>query len=277
MLSNIIHWLNVLANATLGRLFEMIAWMPGWLSLALIGAVTGVLMLLAFKYTSNQTAIRRTRNQIKANLLGLSLFKDDLRVGLGMQANLVKLAGSLLALSVVPMLVMIVPTCLVLSQLAIWYQARPLAAGEHAIVTVQTGDDLTAVAGMVLTESPAYRLAKGPVRVASERMICWEVEAVEPGRHELQFTWGADRVAKQLAIGEGLMPVSLARPASNWTETLLHPREVPFSVDSPVQSITIDYPERASWTYGTHSWLIAWFLISMIAAFAVKPLLNVNI
>ncbi|MCC9608029.1 hypothetical protein LOC69_19345 [Blastopirellula sp. JC733] len=277
MLSNILSLLNTLANNTVGLLLEAIAYVPGWLSVGVIGAITGVLMLLAFKYTSHQSAIRHTRNQIKANLLGLSLFKDDLAIGLGMQVNLLKLAGMLLALSVVPMLVMIVPTCLLLSQLALWYQARPLYAGETAIVTVQGAANPAVIEQLQLSDSSAYRLAKGPVRVPEQQMACWEIEAVEPGRHELKFALGEDQIAKELAIGDGLMPVSLTRPASDWTDLLLHPREAPFSADSPVQSIAIDYPERSSWTYGTHTWLIAWFLVSMLAAFAAKPLLNVNI
>ncbi|MEW4453725.1 hypothetical protein AB1L30_13710 [Bremerella sp. JC817] len=277
MLANVISWLNSLANATLGLLLELVAWIPAWLSITIIGAVTGVLMLMVFKYTSHQSAIRHTRNQIKANLLGLSMFKDDLRVGLGMQGNLLKFAGRLLALSVVPMLVMIVPTCLVLSQLALWYQARPLVEGEKAIVTVQTSADPEAVQQIALAESPAYRVAKGPVRVPGKQMICWEIEALQPGRHQMQFTFGNDHIDKQLAIGSGLMPVSLVRPSLDWTDTLLHPSESPFGDTSPVQSIAIEYPERASWIYGSHTWLITWFLVSMVAAFAAKPLLNVNL
>ncbi|PQO41104.1 hypothetical protein [Blastopirellula marina] len=277
MLSNLIAWLNSIANATIGVLFEPIAWTSGMLSIFVIGAVTGVLMLIAFKYTSNQSAIRNTRNQIKANLLGLSLFKDDLRVGLGMQGKLLIGAAKLLALSFVPMLVMIVPTCLVLSQLALWYQSRPLEKGEQAIVTLQTSPDEDIVSEIALGESPAFKLIKGPVRVPTKQMVCWEIEAVEPGLHDMPFHIGGRQFAKQLAIGERWLPVSMMRPASVWSDTLLHPREAPFSADSPVQSIAIAYPERASWTYGSHTWLVTWFLISMLAAFVAKPLLNVNI
>ena len=63
-------------------------------------------MLVMFKYTSNQVEIKHTRSQIKANLLALSLFKDDLRGGLRVQVALLSGAARLLTLSLVPMLVM---------------------------------------------------------------------------------------------------------------------------------------------------------------------------
>lgn len=277
MLTNLITFLNQLANNTLGVLFQTIGWMPGVVSIGVIGAITGVLMLVTFKYTSNQSAIKHTRDQIKANLLGLSLFKDNLGVALGMQARLLLGAASLLMLSIVPMLVMIVPTCLILSQLALWYQARPLEKGEQAIVTLHASENTTELEQVQLVDSPSFEVTKGPVHVASKQMICWEIKAAQDGQHEMQFTLGQDCLTKELSVGSGFMAVSEMRPGTVWMDTLLHPREVPFPADSPVQSITIDYPERSSWTYGSHTWLITWFLVSMIAAFASKPLLQVNI
>lgn len=277
MLTNVITFLNQLADATLGLLLEPIRWLPGAVSIAIIGAITGLLMLVAFKYTSNQSAIKHTRDQIKANLLGLSLFKDDLRVGFGMQGRLLMWAARLLALSIVPMLVMIVPTCLILSQLALWFQARPLEKGETAIVTLRISDGSNILDELQLLDSPSFKITKGPVRVPAKGMICWEIEAHESGLQELVFDVKEDRVSKELAIGSSLMPVSLMKPGPVWTDALLHPEEAPFSADSPVVSIDIGYPERLSWTHGTHTWLFSWFAVSILAALVAKPLLNVNI
>jgi hypothetical protein len=58
---------------------------------------------------------------------------------------------------------------------------------------------------------------------------------------------------------------------------MLHPREEPFARDSPVQSIEVTYPDRSSWTTGTDWWMAYWFVASMVAAFAARPFLNVNL
>ena len=39
--------------------------------------------------------------------------------------------------TIVPMLVMVVPVLLILGQLALWYQSRPLQTGEEAVLTVK--------------------------------------------------------------------------------------------------------------------------------------------
>ena len=84
-------------------------------------------------------------------------------------------------------------------------------------------------------------------------------------------------VEKELAVGDGFMRVSAERPGWCWSDILLHPGEPPFGPDSPVRSIEIDYPDRASWTSGTDWWLVYWFAASMFAALCFRPLLNVNL
>jgi uncharacterized membrane protein (DUF106 family) len=270
--------LNSIANACAALLFAPIAWVPGWVSATAVSVITGVLMLLAFKYTSYQTGIKRTRNQIKANLLALSLFKDNVAVGLRAQGRLLANAGKLLLLSIVPMLVMTLPMILLLGQLALWYQARPLRVGEEAVVTVQLASDAAnAVREIELVTQSGIETTTGPVRVSSKHFVCWKIRPTSSGTHELVFRIGEQSYRKQLATGDGYMPTSLKRPAWSVADILMHPRESPFARDSMVQSIDVAFPERESWTTGSSTWLIYWFVMSMIAAFAAKPILKVNL
>ena len=87
-LTGIILWFNRLANTFGSIVLAPIRYLPGWCSATLVAVVTGILMLLIFKYTSNQTAIRRTRNDIKANLLSLSLFRDNVWLSLRSQGRI---------------------------------------------------------------------------------------------------------------------------------------------------------------------------------------------
>ena len=74
--AKIVSWINVVTNA-LGRfLLAPIAVLPGWLSNTIISAVAGVFLLVIFKYTSNQRAIGKIRDDIKAHMLALKLFSD---------------------------------------------------------------------------------------------------------------------------------------------------------------------------------------------------------
>jgi hypothetical protein len=277
MLTQLVVWLNAVANRLANVVMAPVAWLPGWLSATLIAIVTGVLMLLAFKYTSNQAAIKRTRNGIKANLLVLSLFKDSVLVGLRAQGGILLGAVRLMTLAIVPILVMLVPMCLLLGQMALWYQARPLQVGEEAVVTVHLAEESLALVDVALLPSSAITTVVGPVRVPAKNMVCWSISASESGCHPLAFEVQGQSYTKELAVGDVFMPTSLVRPSWSCSDALVHPREEPFPVDSPVQSIEVAYPKRASWTSGTDWWLVYWFLVSMIAAFAARPLLKVNI
>jgi hypothetical protein len=276
-LTDIVVALNSIANA-LGRLLYPIGWLPGWLSATLVAIATGMAMLIMFKFTSNQRAIKRVRRDIRANLLATKLFKDSLRVGLKSQARVLLAAGRLLLLAIVPMAAMLVPMVLLLAQLGTWYQAAPLPVDAEAVVTVRlSGEVGTPMPAVELAANDAIEDLSGPVRVASQREVCWSIRTRQPGYHELAFHVDGQPVRKELAIGDGVMRVSPRRPDRNWSEALLYPREKPFDRDDIVQSIEVEYPARDSWTSGTDYWVIYWFVVSLIAGFCLRNVFKVNL
>jgi hypothetical protein len=271
-------WLNVGANA-LGRwLLVPLGVLPGWLSATVIAAATGVLLLAVFKYTSDQRAIQRVRNDIDAHLLALKLFKDSARVAMRAQGRVLLGAGRLFVLAVVPMLVMAVPVTLLLGQLGLWYEARPLRVGEESVITLGLGGEAGSPWPAVSLEpADAVDVTAGPVRVRSRREVCWSVKARQPGDHRLAFRVDDRTVAKELAIGDGFMRVSAERPSWDVSSILMNPWEEPFRPGDPVRSIAIAYPERSSWTSGTGYWVIYWFVVSMVAALCFRHTLNVKV
>jgi hypothetical protein len=276
-LTQVVVWLNAVANAAGKFLLAPAAVLPGWLSATLAAVVTGLLMLVVFKYTSRQRAIRAVRNDIKANLLALRLFKDSPLVALRAQGRVLVGAGRLLVLALVPMLVMLVPVCLILGQLGLWYQARPLHVGEETVLTLRLGGgDDAHWPEVYVRPDTALQVTVGPVRVQSKREICWNVRARENGYHRLVFQVGGQTVEKEFAIGDGFMRVSARRPGWSWEDALRHPAEPPFGPNSPVRSIEIDYPSRPSWTSGTDWWMGHWFIVSMVAALCFRRALNVH-
>ncbi len=216
--------------------------MPGWLSITLVAALLGLACMSAFKYTSHQRAMQRVRDDIQAHLLVLKLFPDSLWVTLRAEGRVLRGAASLLLLAVVPMLVMLVPVSLLLGQLGLWYQVRPLRIGEAAVVTVQ----LRGECRLAL----ARRAARAHLRRGNRP---WAVPSAEQGqagnllgtagpRERLPspapFTCDGQIVEKELAIGDGFMRVSAQRPEWCWSDILWQPAEAPFAADSPVRAIS---------------------------------------
>jgi hypothetical protein len=278
LLARIVVWLNTAANALGRALLAPISVVPGWFSATVIAAATGVLLLIVFKYTSDQSAIQRVRNDINAHLLALKLFKDSTSVTLRAQGRILWGALRLFVLAVIPILVMVVPVCLIVGQLALWYQARPLRVGEDAVITVKLGGTSgSSWPEVTLQPADAIETMIGPVRVFSKGEVCWNVRARANGYHRLEFQLGAETIPKELAIGDGFMRVSRLRPGWQWLDILENPDEKPFQTDSPIQSIEIAYPERSSWTSGTDWWVIYWFAVSFLAALGFRRVLNVNV
>ncbi|HET6884012.1 MAG TPA: hypothetical protein VFI31_27915 [Pirellulales bacterium] len=275
-ITQIVVWLNACANAVGGVVLTPIERLPGWLSATLVAVVTGVALLAVFKYTSNQAAIKRVKNQIKANLLALKLFQENTSVVLRSQVSILLAALKLALLAIVPMLVMTVPVLLVLGQLSLWYQSRALKVEEEAVVTVNAAAE-TPLAEVRLEPSDAIAISVGPLHVPSEQRVCWRIKAREPGRHHLVFRAGEQTADKELAVGDRLMRVSSVRPEWSCGDALLYPAERPFDRGSPIRSIAIDYPHRESWTSGADTWVVYWLVVSMAAGFAFRRTLNVNI
>ena len=277
-LAQLITWINVPVNFLGGYLLGFIAYMPGWLSNTIISAVVGVLALFILKYTSNQTAIGKAKDCTKANMLALKLFKDSFTVTMKALGQIYKGAFIRLFHIIRPMLVMTVPFCLVMSQMGLWYQARPLQPGEEAIVTMQLNGEMnSAWPDVRIVSDSAFDITIDQVRVFSKRQIYWKIKALQEGIHDLLFKVGPDKIKKELVIGEGFMKVSIKRPGKHFEDILLNPGEKPFTKNSAVQSISIQYPDRLSRTCGTNWWIGYFFAVSMVVAFLLMPFLKVKI
>jgi hypothetical protein len=234
--------------------------------------------MVAFKYTSSQRAIRGVRNDIQAYLLAVKLFPDNFLVTLRCQGRVLWGAVRLLWLAVVPMLVMLVPVTLLLGQMSLWYDVRPLRIGEEAVVTVRmNGDADASLPDVQLEPCSAAEVVRGPVQDISQREILWKLRAREAGSYRLMFKTDGQSAAKELAIGDGFMRTSVERPEWNWADMLWQPAEKPFGPESAIAAIRIDYPARESWVSGTSGWLIYCFAASMLFGFCFRPWLKVDL
>jgi hypothetical protein len=184
----------------------------------------------------------------------------------------------LLYFAVIPLLVMIIPVSLILAQMGLWYQARPLSVSDEPVmVRLRLNESLQGFPSVRLEPSEVFRKTTGPVKIVTKKEVLWELKPLKKGVHELVFDVDGEKYTKQFVVGDGFMKVSLLRPGMNLGDLFLHPLEKPFTKDSPVSSIEIAYPERDSKVCGTDWWIFYFFICSMVFAFAFKPFLNVRI
>jgi hypothetical protein len=250
---------------------------PLW-SLSLVSLAAGLLMLVVFRYASDQRCIRETKNAIKANLLELWLFREDPRIMLSSQGRILRLNGRYLKLALKPLLVGIIPMALILIHLEGWFGYRPLRPGEAAIVSVQLAPGETGfLTRASLQASDGLSVETPPLRIMPER-VDWRIRAKAFGTHVLQVEVLGQRVEKSLIVSEKLVPVSPRRVLDGFWNEVLNPREMSIPKTSPVEQVEIRYPTRSITVFGWEMhWITAFFLISIVSGFALKGLFRVDL
>lgn len=256
---------------------------PGW-ALVVISALTGVAMLYIWRYTSNQKAIADVRSKISANLLASRLFKDNLSVTFRAQRQIIWQALRLLGHSVRPMLIMLVPFVLIMVQIGLHYEYRPLEIGKKTriMVTLKEGvvskdADWKELGEEIVLPEGLSADANDPCRITSRRTMDWRITPAMEGDFTLRFKAGRDRLDMPLTVGDGLRRISTVRGGSFW-ERLLYSAEPSIPESSAFESVRVYYPTRSTQIvgYDVH-WLITLLVLSIVFALIAKPLVKVHI
>jgi uncharacterized membrane protein (DUF106 family) len=271
-------------NSAFGKIFDVL-FLPfrslsPWVAMILVSFLTGLLMLFVFKWTSNQKGIQKVKNKIKAHLLELRLYKDNLGLSLRAQGNILRANLRYIGYSAKPMLVMIVPLILILIQLNFWFGYDSLSLDEPSILKIKLKESQNPLETAVKIEpSSALVMDDYPVRIEETREIDWRFFAREAGVHQLSITVDGQTITKKISVDQRpLSRISPLKPNKNFIRQALYPNEPPLDGSLPVQEIEILYPDKKMdlFGWGIH-WLIAYFALSIVFGFAFKGIFKVEI
>lgn len=257
-----------------------------FVSIPLVGllfwsAVTGVVMTYVIGKTSNQTALRRAADQVRAQLLAIRLFKDDLTVTLRCQVELMKASAVRFVHSLPPMIVMIVPFAFILSQLGLRYENRPLQPGESVVVEMRLAPEAWQQYKDVALDAPEGVLVETEsLRDQSSHTLYWRLRPDTGQTASLRWQLGDETIEKRLAVADDagrLQPVSALRPGTDLLDRLIYPGEPGFDAGSPVRGIAIHYAPRQTLLFGIDvPWWATFFIASMLVALLVRRFLGVQ-
>ncbi|MBI3405450.1 MAG: hypothetical protein HY046_08335 [Acidobacteria bacterium] len=244
--------------------------MPPIAGLTAISIVTAVLMLLTFRFASNQAAIRRAKDQLQAHLLAVQLFPENLRVVFSAYGQLIVGNLKYLQQTLKPLAVMLLPIIIIMVQIDLRMGAAPIEPGRAFLLkaTVSSAD---------LLEQVTLRLPDGieqtapPVRIPSEKEIDWRLQARTQGSYDLTLKATSEELTKRVEV-QGRMPiVNSARVRGNVWEQLLNMGESPVPNSSKFERIEINYEAQETSVAGFRMhWMIPFFVISMVAGLALK-------
>lgn len=252
---------------------------PVW-GLTVVSLVTGLIMLWLWGKVSNQDAIKVVRDRIRGNLIGIRLFGDDLGLLFRLQGRIIGQTLVYMRYALFPMLILIVPVILVLTQLHLRYEARPLLPDEQAVVRVELREGVP-VDGAVRLEVPAgVRVETPPVHAASIHEVSWRIRAEEPGSYELQVHTAEGSLGKELRVGKEWGTTSPRRTGKGFFDLLLYSGEDPIPASSPVARIDVTYPAQdpplTVFGFGIH-WLVFFFVASLAFGFLFRKPFGVEI
>jgi len=248
---------------------------PAALVLA-ISIVVGLLMVVLFRYTSNQKAIRIAKDQLKAHLLAVRLYQDQLPVVLASYGRILRGTGHYLRLAFTPLLIVILPLTFLIVQLDRYFGWTPLAPGQSFLVTARasTAEDLDTLSLQLPDE---LKTTAPAVHIPADKEVVWRVEAAKDGAYDLNVS-APDHVAeKSLLVSSALARVSPERlQAPYWKRVFVSGESA--LAGGPVQSIAIDYPVRTIVFAGLEwNWIWLFFVLSLAAGFLFKSILGIEI
>lgn len=252
---------------------------PAW-GMLVISFLTGIVMLFIFKATSDQAGIKKAKNLVKGHFLAIRLYRDDISLMFDTMKNILLSNFLYMRKSVRPMLFLFIPVAIIIVQLGVRYEHRPLQVGESTVVTLRLEKSAFPVDVKQITlELPeGLSLEIPPVRIAQLGEINWRIKAETPGTYHLLFRDDDKTVSKELQVVDSLQPVTSEIAKDDAITVLLNPAESSLSEASFASAIHVFYPKRKFDILGINMhWLLAFFIISLVAAFSFKGLLGVEV
>jgi hypothetical protein len=251
------------------------------LSLFFFSVPTGIFMLLVFRYTSDQKGIKETKEKIKAHLLEIRIFKDNLTILLSAQKRLLIYNTIYMKHALRPVLFMIVPIAILIIQMDAWYARRPLKPGESTIISVQVSDEgrTELLSNASIEMDGGMTIQKPSLRIAEARELDWTIRAGAFGVHKASVNILGNRFPKNVIVSDGrLARVStLSVNSSSWW-AILTPGTEPIAKNSLVKRIEIRYPSRSIDLLGWKIyWLVIFFVFTTAVALIFKMFFKVEI
>jgi uncharacterized membrane protein (DUF106 family) len=281
-------------NSVLRSVFDAVLYpfrgFPALVGLTVVSLVTAIGMLVVFKATSNQDGLSAVKKKIHACLFEIRLFNDDLAAILRAQMELLRHNLTYMRYSLVPMAWMIIPFFLLVAQLQFHYGYHPIAPGDEALVKVALApgwEDSVPVRDADGFTKPVARIevpdgltvASPSLWIPAESELDWRIRGDRPGDYEVTVHLGDESFTKDVRVSadRSVRRMSPVRPGHAFLAQLIYPAEPPLPKGA-VDEITVTYPDADVWFLGwnTH-WLVVFFILSIVFAFALRNRFGVTI
>ena len=253
----------------------------------MLSVVVGLLMIVLFGYTSDQKAIGIAKDQLKAHLLAVRLYRDQLQVVMGSYGKILRGTGRYLKLAFKPLLYVIIPITLLIVQLDRYLGLTPIHTNTPFLVSARVNNP-EALDSVSIDLPPEITASAPPVHIAADNEVVWRLVASQEGLYEVKISAGGQSatpsvtptLTKSVRVSSQLARVSPERLRDHFWERMFSSGESALPANSAIESIAVDYPARniplgiAGYEM---NWIWLFFILSMIAGFICKELLGIEV
>jgi len=229
-------------------------------ALFIMSAITGVVMLFVFKYTTNQEKMKVVKDRIKMHFIEIRLYQDDMGILWRTQGRILKANMQYVRLVILAAVLIAVPVVFILYDMDGRFGHRPVKPGEAAIVKVTlSGRGGLPEVDMIPPEGVEIETPK--LRIPTEREVDWRIHATSAGVFDLGFRVDGQEFVQKMAVGKPFMNLG----------------DVSKFKGSVIQAIDVEYPSRR---FGFTSWMGHWLTLfcvfSVVIGFGLKPIFHVE-
>jgi len=244
--------------------------LPPFWGILFLSLLTSLFVLVVYRAVSSPKKVKDTKNQIKANILAIRLYRDFWKTIVGSFFKSLYYTGKYFVLNLVPLFLVFPLLFLLFVQMDIRYGMRPFRMDENITVKAGFKGDIGAV-DVEIQPNPHFRSAMNPVFINALREVDWKLKAGANGSTAIAIKVDGATVSKNLVIGDNLPALSNKKMAASSLEHFIYPAEKLLAPPTLLKYVYIKYPARSISFLGFHAhWLVYYLVLTMIIALALK-------
>jgi len=269
---------EVFLLALINRVFDLFFWpfrsVDPIFGLAAISCLMSLLMVVVFRYASNQQALQRAKERMQAHLLEVRLFQDQLGVALRAYGRILRWTLIYLKHTLRPLALLFVPLVLILVQLDLRLGRGAPRPGEFFLLKAGLAD-AAGIEQVSLRVPEGLSLTAPPLRIPGQREVDWRLRTEKTGEFVAAVLVSGQAFSKRITVSKQIALLPAKRVRSQLFQRLLDPGETPLPSAGPLEWVAVSYRHRSmDLKYFQVHWLWPFLVISLVVGFALKKVLR---
>lgn len=258
--------------------------LPPFYGLAFVAFLVTFFALVIYKYASNQRAIKRTKEKIKAHFVEFWIFRDDPLLILKAQAGILFNSFKYFIHALIPLVIMFPLVLLLFINCELRYHYRPFLPGETLLLKLKVSDEMWDNSQFQIHPSSGLTLTAPPLKFkerdeSGEQYleIDYRLQVNQVGRHFVQIFINNSKSLTFEIIADHL-PGRRVTPlvSKNFFSNLWYSGNNLLKSENQIQEIKVNYPKASVNFFGWKAhWVLPFLILIFIFAFILKPILKV--